>query len=145
MSLPIANLVRFHTDNQGTSGTLVCGTFKSFTLELPWHDNINNFSCFPPGTYHCKYTNSPHLRKYTYEVQGVIGRAGIRIHSGNWAGDKRLGFKADVLGCILLCQKIVVPEGKQRMGISSSPTIQAFQNYLDKKDFILNVSWLKTP
>lgn len=142
MSLPIAKVVRFHTDSQGTSGTFVCGSFQAFTLELPWNNNINNFSCIPPGKYRCTYTKSNHLHKWTYEVLGVEGRAGIRIHSGNWAGDKRLGFKADVLGCFLLCKKIVVPNGGQRMGIISSNTVKAFEAYMNKQDFILDVSWV---
>ena len=142
MGLPVATVIRFNTDSQGTSGHFLCGSFQSFSLELPWNNNINNFSCIPPGSYHCTYTKSAHLHKYTYEVQSVAHRAGIRIHSGNWAGDKRLGFKADVLGCFLLCKKIVIPNGGQRMGIVASNTVKAFETYMNKQDFILNVSWL---
>jgi hypothetical protein len=36
-----------------------------------------------------------------WEVLAVPGRAGIRIHSGNYAGDKL----SDSLGCILPCLK----------------------------------------
>ena len=147
MALPIANLVRFHTDDQGTSGRLVCGAFQSFSLELPWHNNISNFSCIPeylpPGSYTCKYTKSSHLHKWTYELLRVKDRAGVRIHSGNWAGDTRLGYKTHVLGCILLCKKIGSINGGQRMALISSDTVKEFERYMDYKDFTLNVQWLK--
>lgn len=36
-----------------------------------------------------------------YLITGVEGRSGIRIHSGNFAGDKSLGLKTHSYGCIL--------------------------------------------
>lgn len=37
-----------------------------------------------------------------YEVTGVTGRTYILFHQGNFFGNKSLGFRTNVQGCILL-------------------------------------------
>lgn len=70
-------------------------------IELPWHDNAARTSCIPVGRYKMRYSMSNRFKKMMWEVLNVPGRAGIRIHSGNYAGDKL----SDSLGCILPCLK----------------------------------------
>lgn len=66
--------------------------FECVALELPWKNNQPQISCIPAGSYemkseqHAKFGN-------VYRINGVPGRAGILIHSGNSASDTR--------GCIL--------------------------------------------
>jgi len=79
-----AILTRDKDTGKETLGTLVCETFKCKTLELPWKDNKSKISCIPKGEYIVKWTFSPLFMKYTYEVQNVPGRTGIRQHPGNY-------------------------------------------------------------
>lgn len=69
------------------------------SLELPWHNNAPRISCIPAGAYPMKWTFSPTFNRMMWLVEDVPGRTGIRIHSGNYAGDK----VSDSLGCILPC------------------------------------------
>jgi len=71
------------------------------SLELPWRDNKPKTSCIPVGRYKMRWSMSARFKKMMWEVLKVPGRAGIRIHSGNYAGDKL----SDSLGCILPCLK----------------------------------------
>lgn len=66
--------------------------FMLATIERPWKNNAPNLSCIPAGTYTVRMTYSPRFKRYLYEVTGVHGRAGIRIHVANWA--------AELHGCI---------------------------------------------
>lgn len=139
-----AVLVRFNTDDQGTSGVLKVGDFTCYTFELGWYNNINDFSCIPEGDYKCVYTLSPRMRKKTYEVLNVPKRGGIRIHSANYAGDSRKGFKCHLHGCIAP-GKVFYGNGKtpplsnQRMIGTSAPTVLALENYLSREPFMLKV------
>lgn len=136
-----ALLIRHTASDQGTIGILTTGVFKCLTLELPWNDNINNYSCIPEGTYTCRYSKSRALKKSTYELLKVKSRGGIRVHSGNWAGDKRKGYRSDVLGCILLGRKIYLNAGsaKQVMIGTSSPTVQQFEALMCHEPFELTI------
>ena len=78
------------------------GVAWCLTLELPWRDNQPALSCIPVGTYRMLWTLSPRLKRYTYEVVGVPGRAGIRVHEGNLAGDVAQGYVTHSLGCPLV-------------------------------------------
>ncbi len=68
-------------------------------LELPWHNNAPQISCIPEGTYRMTYTMSNRFKVMMWGLNGVPDRAGVRIHSGNYAGDKL----SDSEGCILPC------------------------------------------
>jgi hypothetical protein len=114
----------------GTFGVLSVNNLILFTVELPWKDNQNNQSCVPKGKYRCSWTRSPRLKKYTYEVMGVPKRAGIRIHSAN--------FASQVLGCISLGEKIGIMDGKRGV-FSSVSAVRRFEKLLDKQEFILEV------
>lgn len=114
----------------GTFGSISCGSRTWFTVERPWVDNKNNESCIPKGEYKCKWTLSPRLKKYTYEVLNVKDRGGIRIHSAN--------FPHQVLGCIALGTSAGVMDG-QRGVFGSVTAVREFNEALNKEDFTLEV------
>lgn len=114
----------------GTFGVLSVDNLVLFTVELPWKDNANNVSCIPTGKYRCSWTKSPRLKKFTYEITSVPKRAGIRIHSAN--------FASQVLGCIALGEKNGVMD-KKRGVFSSVSAVRRFEKLLDGQDFILEV------
>ena len=126
-------LQRGISDEQGTIGMLV----GLYTLELPWNNNKNNVSCIPEGTYKVVWSLSPRLRKYTYEILGVPGRAGIRIHGGNLAGAAPK-YITHSLGCPLLGTKVGRING-QRAVLASQIAVRKFENITGKKNFILEV------
>lgn len=136
-------IVRHSTGKMGTVGVLHKDSFICPTLELPWYNNIGQYSCILAGEYVAKYTYSPHMKRYTYELMNVPNRSKVRIHSGNYAGDSRLGYLTHVLGCFLLGKKIYEKAGpkKQLMIGTSSVVVTSFENLMKKKPFILNVSW----
>lgn len=68
-------------------------------LELPWHDNAPQTSCIPIGEYVMEYTLSSRFHEMMWAVKDVKDRAGIRIHAGNYAGDKLTNSE----GCLLPC------------------------------------------
>lgn len=134
--------------------------FSCKTLELAWRNNENNVSCIPVNTeenpfYLCKYTRSPRMSKealerwlkknptltetdcpedeknvYTYEVLGVPGRAGIRIHPANYA--------RQLLGCIALGDesKDLDLDGQNDV-LHSGNTCKKFVEIMNKEDFHL--------
>ncbi len=113
-----------------TFGVMQYAGNKWFTCERPWKDNENNVSSIPTGSYLCRWTLSPRLKRFTYEVLNVPGRSGIRIHSAN--------FPSQVLGCIALGQKYGQMDGKQ--GVFSSVTaIRQFEIALNKQEFTLEI------
>lgn len=114
----------------GTFGVLKYQANTWFTCERPWLDNQNNVSCIPVGSYLCRWTLSPRLKKETYEVLNVPRRSGIRIHSAN--------FPSQVLGCISLGEKFGKMEGKVGVFMSVA-AVRRFNSALDRKEFILEV------
>ncbi len=125
-----ATLTRKSDDGVQTLGELVIGGFTAKTLERPWKNNQRDISCIPKGTYLCKYLFSMGHLGWTYAVQNVQGRTGIRIHSGNYVGD--------VEGCILLgnAYEDINNDGEVDI-INSKITIKAFETLMQKKDFTL--------
>ena len=114
----------------GMFGLISVDNKKWFTCERPWLDNQNNVSCIPKGTYLCRWTLSPRLKKFTYEVTQVPNRMGIRIHSAN--------FSYQVIGCIALGTSSGVMDSKR--GVFGSVTaIRQFNEYLNQQDFQLKV------
>jgi hypothetical protein len=130
-------LLRTSTSDQGTEGMIITDDFICKTLELPWRKNKRSISCIPSGKYKVVIRQSP---KYgsVYWVQDVPNRTWILIHSGNWAGDVKKGFKSHVNGCILLGKK----HGwlaEQRAILNSRVAVRGFRNILVDKSFVLNV------
>jgi len=131
-------ILRQLTDDQGTLGVLTAGDLRLFTLELPDRGNKSSVSCIPPGKYPVRWTRSPRLKKYTYEILGVPGRAGIRIHGGNFAGDVSKGYISHSLGCPLLGERVGRING-QRAILNSRLAVARFEKYLAGAPFVLEV------
>jgi hypothetical protein len=139
-------LSRLSRGDKQTLGTLSAaidsGVFVCKTLELAWKDNASNISCIPEGEYLCKWTRSVRLSKltgsdyYTYEVLGVVGRAGIRIHSAN--------YFTQISGCIALgsALKDINLDGELDT-IHSGATVKEFNSAMMGKDFMLVISSVK--
>jgi len=68
------------------------------TLELPWYNNMNSFSCIPEGVYDVVKWDSPKFGK-CFKVVDVKDRTDILIHYGN--------FTKDTLGCIIVGNYLV--------------------------------------
>jgi len=111
-----------------TSGVI----FVARTLELPYKDNQNSISSFTPGKYICKYTTSPSFGFKTYEITGVPGRAGVRIHAANYVSQLR--------GCIALgdAHKDINNDGLSDT-VHSGDTVKAFEKLMNYEDFELEI------
>jgi hypothetical protein len=131
-------LQRHYSDDQGTFGEMNIPGASLVTLELPWRDNTPNKSCIPAGEYLVRWSLSPRLKKYTYEITHVPGRGGIRIHAGNWAGDRDKGYRSDSLGCPLLGMRRGVLH-KQRAVLASANAVSRLVSFMGRKSFLLEV------
>lgn len=129
---------RISGNDKQTLGVLSVGGFICKTLELPDKNNTSRVSCIPLGTYTCKFTKSPLFSKnaghdvYTYAILNVPNRAGIRIHSANYA--------RQLLGCIALgdAHKDIDIDGQLDV-IHSGDTMKKFEEFLNKEDFELTI------
>lgn len=129
-------IMREPSTDEGTFGHCVVDNGRSFySGELPWRNNLRGISCIPSGSYLCQWLKSP-AHGMCYHVTGVKGRSEIEIHLGNWAGDKQLGKKCDIRGCIVLGRKLGKLDG-QRAVIESGAALEEFQNDLNQEDFQL--------
>jgi len=69
----------------GTNGQLLLdGERVSFTIELPWKDNLPQVSCIPEGKYFLRKRYSPRFGRHL-QVMDVRDRALILIHPANSA------------------------------------------------------------
>lgn len=119
----------------GTQGILQTEGFSCKTLELPWHDNLRQKSCIPPGSYRCHLTSSPKFGQ-AYILTGTEPRSNVLIHSGNFAGDVDAGLKSHVQGCILLGKYFGSIEGQPAI-LLSRPTVRAFMAHMGGEQFTL--------
>ena len=138
-------LCRKSTSDQGTFGELTTPNGTVFvSAELPWRDNKPSLSCIPRGNYPVKWLWSPKHNRNIYHVEGVQGRdrnlemANIEIHNGNYAGDVTKGYRSDVLGCILIGNKVGVI-GTQRAVLESQAALAHFESLMNQEPFMLNV------
>lgn len=132
------HLIRQPSTDEGTFGVLTLDTGDRFhSGELPWRYNARGVSCVPPGKYRCVIHESRRFGR-CYILKDVKNRSNILIHRGNWCGDKTLGFKTDVLGCILLG----TDEGRlsgQRAVLNSGKAMDLFMRIMDGDDFELTI------
>jgi len=116
-------LIRTSSSDQGTKGLLLInGEFFCYTLELPWDNNIPNYSCIPPGVYKLQR----HMfrgRRRCYHLLNVPNRNWVLIHNGNLAGDTRKGYKSNVEGCILVGKYFGKLHGQDAV-LCSTPTLR---------------------
>lgn len=129
-STPLLTLTRNQDDGVQTLGELEFSGMKWNTLELSWKNNQRNISCIPKGTYNVTYTFSPKFMKFTYEIQKVPNRSGIRIHVGNYFNQ--------IQGCILIGNgyRDINKDGRLDV-INSTISIQAIEALLNKQPFKL--------
>jgi len=136
-------LTREPSTDAGTFGVLtltVDGKEHVFqSLELPWRGNQRNVSCIPPGKYLCAFGPCG-LKSIgnAYRLSDVPGRDGILIHRGNWAGDKSMGLKSDVHGCILLGM-IRGKANDQPAVLQSRTAVGRFEGLLNRQPFQLQI------
>ncbi len=126
-------LTRFSTSDQGTFGILTCGTFQCYTGELPDRNNTPRKSCVPVGTYEVENYSS---KKYpnSFHILDVPKRSLILIHKGNYCGDVDKGFRSDVLGCVIVGDRIgtlKTASGSQDAVLSSAGAFLRLQKLLD--------------
>jgi hypothetical protein len=133
-----AVLTREESTDQGTFGRLVADGLTLFTGELPWRENAPNVSCIPAGTYKAAWTFSPAFKRMMYLILPVEGRSGIRIHSANMMGDKAMGFRSHLNGCIALGKRIGWM-AKQKAVLLSAPAVTELENFFDREAFELEV------
>lgn len=129
-------ITRYPSTVHETTGELVAKvdgtTFTCKTLELPWLNNANNISCIPKGLHTVRWTFSPKFLRYTYEVQNVHNRSGIRVHAGN--------FYKDYKGCIGLGKTFADLNKDGETDITSTKaTVKAFEALMNKRTFTLEI------
>lgn len=96
-------LIRTYFPN-GTNGTIFLnGNIVCYSIELPWHNNLNRISCIPEGTYELTKRFSP-KHKWHLMLANVPGRQLILIHAANDA-------IKDLKGCIAPVS-LLTAEGK---------------------------------
>ena len=81
---------------------------------------------------------SPAFKRKMYLIQNVKGRSGIRIHSGNVAGDKDLGLKTDFQGCIAFGSSTGIMHG-QKAVLNTAYSIREIEKYLNYEPFTLAI------
>ncbi len=140
--IPTINLIRERTSDQGTEGVLYFEGHTCYTLELPWKQNLLNLSCIPAREYKLIWCYSHKYRRGMYLISGVFSRTGIRIHSGNVAGDREKGFRTHSLGCPVLGKYRGVLYG-QRAVLYSRPTVRLFERVMNKQEgkIIIKNAW----
>lgn len=135
------DLLRSPSSPDGTFGVvygpagLVCRM-----LELPNRQNQCNLSCILTGDYQVIYLARSASGKYkdVYCIVNVPGRSGILIHAGNFAGDRKLGRRADSHGCPLPATRFGMLAG-QHAGLASRGALVALHRATGKEDFMLHI------
>jgi hypothetical protein len=151
--MKLLTLIRDETGDEGTFsvGTLTDGDnrlgFWDF-VELPWRDNRAQVSCIPPGLYNAHLTHSDRFKREVYVLENVPERSFIEIHPANWAGDKALGYHAELNGCLApgLERGLLTPPHHnlmQRAVIQSERAFQQLMDALDGDDIEVHILWAK--
>lgn len=131
-------LTRVESSPQGTFGRLVLPGFTAFTGELSWYDNAPNISCVPTGTYTAQLTYSPRFGRQLYLVGPVPRRSGIRIHSANFMGDARQGYRKQLSGCIALGERLGWMDGQKAL-LLSAPAVRRLHTIMRNQPFMLEI------
>jgi hypothetical protein len=134
----LLTLERLQSGDEGTFGIIQFEDKVFVTGELPWRDNEVGLSCIPTGTYRCEYTFSPRFNKKTYCLMDVPGREAIRIHAGNFCGDRQKGYASNVDGCILIGH-VLGNLHRQMAVLDSKKGLKAFEELLEHREFYLEI------
>lgn len=131
----LAVVTRVADSDQGTIGIVHTPLgFRAYSIELPWRDNQFSVSRIPSGEYQAVWTYSPRFKRHMYVLQGTDPRLGIRIHPGNLAGDKAMGYRSHFEGCIGFGARVGRLSG-QRAVLSSAPVVTAFERHMEHESF----------
>lgn len=108
-------LTRTETSNEGTFGHFVTDTGLCLRSgELPWRSNEPGHSSIPVGVYDAVWAESP-TKGWCYHLIKVPGRLDIEIHPANFCGDRVLGLRCDLLGCIALGTSVGPMNGQRAL------------------------------
>ena len=133
-----ATITRTDSSDLGTFGDLTTPEgFHCKTGELPDRDNARRISCIPAGTYSVMWRLSP-SKGWGYHVQRVPGRDHILFHAANWVGDKALGHKSEVLGCLAPGLSVGVLGGQKAI-VSSGAALKALEDHMQRQTFVLAI------
>lgn len=125
-------LSRVYDWGNETVGKLEIGTFDCNTLELGFKNNQTNISAIPKGQYKVKWSFMPSRLSYHYQIMDVPGRSGVFFHSAN--------LYNQLLGCVAVGKGYGdINSDKLPDILNSKITLKAFEDYMGKKDFILNI------
>jgi len=130
-------LTRGPSTDDGTFGLLEGEAFRMYTGELPWRDNLQGLSCIPTGVYTATPRVSPKFGKH-FILSDTSPRTYVLTHIGNFCGNKTLGKKTDVLGCILVGFSLSRFDGQKVVTRSREAMMKLIQ-YTEFKTFILEV------
>lgn len=133
-----ALLIREETGAQGTFGRIFCDGLTLFTGELPWRQNAPNVSCIPAGRYRCAFTYSPAFKRMMFIVRAVPRRSGIRIHPANLMGDRALGYRSQLYGCLALGERLGSLDG-QKAVLLSATAVRRFEAAMNQQPFDLEI------
>lgn len=133
-----ATILRTSGDDNQTLGTFKTEGFECKTLELADKNNASKISCIPRGKYIVKWTKSPLFSLhaghdvFTYEIQNVPNRGGIRIHSAN--------YFFQLLGCVAVGDMLKdVNMDAELDVIHSGVTLAKLEEIMGKEDFELEI------
>lgn len=133
-----ATITRTESGDAGTFGHLVTDTGLCLRSgELPWRDNEPGVSCIPSGTYECVWALSP-TKGLVYHVIRVPGRLDIEIHPANFCGDRVLGMRCDLQGCIALGTSVGPMNGQRALLCSRQAFVQFYRD-MDSNTFDLTI------
>lgn len=134
-------ITRGPSTDAGTFGVLRAErdslVFTCYTGELPWRDNKPNISCIPAGLYVVTRYASSRFGN-TYLVNDVSRRSGILFHAANYFGNRDIGLRTDVEGCIGLGMGKAKLNGQAGL-THSRHAITAFENFLSFNSFDLEI------
>ena len=138
-----AHLVRLEKGDAGTFGVFALDTGEWFySMECPDRDNKSCISSIPLGEYFVggcgvRRTHSPRYKRPLYLVENVPGgRTGIRIHAATWGGDKALGYRSHLQGCIALGMDAGTYKGQAAV-FHSSRAVAAMTSLMQRQPFKL--------
>lgn len=130
---------RLDRGDHGVFGRWYAPGLTLYSGELPERDNRTGESCLlPPGEYPVIWVKSPAFRRFTYRLLATPGRAGILIHAANLMGDRKLNYRAQLLGCIALGEKLGWIE-RQKALLLSAPAVRRFEALMAGRPFTLEI------
>jgi len=129
-------LTRGASTPDGTFGILCGEALLMYSGELPWKEDRNGVSCIPTGIYTC--TPRVTSRGKHFILSDTKHRSYILTHSGNYCGDKELGKRSEILGCILVGMALAKFDG-QKVIARSREAMDKLVKYTEFKPFMLEI------